>query len=272
MCNTGRGPPPRNPRPGHITRRIGPPVPSPLLTGPVLPLCRCPADLRRWWASPFFRRRTPPRHLPYYNSQGRYRIIATGEGMWRLDEDPANGIPDAGVALRGASLCHSLGVHGDLLYTRRRHRGRRGLGTCGDALGGLEKVGVQNLGYPLWLLVAVLVVLGVLTFYMLRGRVSDGMLVPLTIVLAPVCAVVVVAVAVLISALLSPFYEAPSDPVQQKPERTPAATPEPTSPATTGPTVSPTPSPSASPSASPSVSPSAVPSASATASASASPA
>src|SRR5918994_2723537 len=27
---------PGNPRPGNITRRIGPPVPSPLLTGPVL--------------------------------------------------------------------------------------------------------------------------------------------------------------------------------------------------------------------------------------------
>jgi len=30
-------------------------------------------------------------------------------------------------------------------------------------------VGVLNLGYPLWLLLAVLVVLGLLTFYVLRG-------------------------------------------------------------------------------------------------------
>src|SRR5829696_4770058 len=190
--------------------------------------------------------------------------------MWRLDEDPAQGIPDAGFALRGTHLCHSLGVYGYLLYTRRRHRGRHGFGACGDALGGL--VGVLNLGYPLWLLLAVLVVL---TFYVLRGRVSDRMLWPLTVVLAPVSAVLVVAIAVLISSLLSPLYEAPTDTATNKPQKAPATTPEPTVPETTAPAASPTASPSvspsATPSASPSASPSAVPSASATASASAAP-
>ena len=65
-------------------------------------------------------------------------------------------------------------------------------------------MGVLNLGYPLWLLLAVLVVLGLLTFYVLRGRVSDRMLWPLTVVLAPVSAVLVVAIAVLISSLRLP--------------------------------------------------------------------
>ena len=133
-------------------------------------------------------------------------------------------------------------------------------------------MGVLNLGYPLWLLVAVLVVLGLLTFYVLRGRVSDRMLLPLTVVLAPVCAVMVVAIAVLISSLLSPFYEAPSDNLRKKPQKTPTATPEPTVPETTVPeTTVPSASPTASPSASPTASPSAVPSASATATARASP-
>src|SRR5215213_1658345 len=170
--------------------------------------------------------------------------------MWRLDEDPAQGIPDSGIALWGTRLCHSLGVYGYLLYTRRRHRGRRGFGACGDALGGL--VGVLNLGYPWWLLLAVLVVLGLLTFYVLRGRVSDRMLLPLTVLLTPVCAVLVVAIAVLISSLLSPFYEAP---VYTTRKNLPATTPEPTAP---------TASPTASPSVSPSATPSAIPSAPAT--------
>src|SRR5215203_5328631 len=129
--------------------------------------------------------------------------------MWRLDEDPAQGIPDAGVALRGTHLCHSLGVYGYLLYTRRRHSGRRGFGASGDALGGL--VGVLNLGYPLWLLVAVLVVLGLLTAYVLRGRVSDRMLFPLTVLLTPVCAVLVVAVAVLRTSGIYHEEESPGD-------------------------------------------------------------
>jgi hypothetical protein len=134
-------------------------------------------------------------------------------------------------------------------------------------------VGVLNLGYPLWLLVAVLVVLAGLSYYVLRGRVSDRMLLPLTVVLAPVCAVVVVALAVLISSLLSPFYEAPSDSIQQRPRKPQATTPEPTGSETTGPTASPSPTPSVSSSVSPSAVPSASPSAasSATASASASP-
>src|SRR5215207_5124239 len=178
----------------------------------------------------------PRRHLPYYNDgvtigslQGTFisqaASLRSPERMWRLDEDPAQGIPDAGVALRGTHLCHSLGVYGYLLYTRRRHSGRRGFGACGDALGGL--VGVLNLGYPLWLLVAVLVVLGLLTAYVLRGRVSDRMLFPLTVLLTPVCAVLVVAIAVLISSLLSPFYEPPVDTTRKNP---PATTPEPTAP------------------------------------------
>ena len=129
-------------------------------------------------------------------------------------------------------------------------------------------MGVLNLGYPLWLLVAVLVVLGLLTFYVLRGRVSDRMLLPLTIALAPVSAVLVVAVAVLISSLLSPFYEAPSNTLREKPQKAPATTPEPTVPETTAPSASPTASPGPSPTVSPSASPSAVSSASATASAS----
>jgi hypothetical protein len=105
-------------------------------------------------------------------------------------------------------------------------------------------VGVLNLGYPLWLLVAVLVVLGLLTFYVLRGRVSDRMLLPLTVVLTPVCAVLVVAIAVFISSLLSPFYEPPSDGLRKEPQKTPAATSEPTAPETTAPSASPTASPS----------------------------
>jgi len=127
-------------------------------------------------------------------------------------------------------------------------------------------VGVLNLGYPLWLLAAVLVLLGALTFYVLRGRVSDRLLLPLTIALTPVSAVLVVAVAVLISSLLSPFYEAPSNGLREKPQETPTPTPEPTAPTTT-----PSATPSVSPSASPSASASATATATATASASASP-
>ncbi|CAA9436576.1 hypothetical protein AVDCRST_MAG82-2535, partial [uncultured Rubrobacteraceae bacterium] len=52
-------------------------------------------------------------------------------------EDPADGIPDAGVALRRTGLRRSLGVHGGLLDTRRWYSRRSGFGTCGDAVGGL---------------------------------------------------------------------------------------------------------------------------------------
>ena len=104
-----------------------------------------------------------------------------------------------------------------------------------------------NLGYPLWLLIAVLMVLGVLTFYVLHGRVADRILVPLTLVLTPLCTVAVLAVAVLISALLLPLFEAPTDSVRQNPQKTPAATPEPTSaePVTTAPQGAATPAPEA---------------------------
>ena len=63
-------------------------------------------------------------------------------------------------------------------------------------------MGVLNLGYPLWLLLSVLVVFALLLYYVLRGTGVRGLRVPLAVVLAPVCAVVVVAVAVVISALL----------------------------------------------------------------------
>src|SRR5215212_6165999 len=98
MCNTGRGPPSRNPRPGHITRRIGPPVPSPLLTGPVLLLCRFVLETRAVTSHTTMTVSQSDRcknvHLP-----GRVHQI-TEERIWKLDEDPAQGIPYAGVALR----------------------------------------------------------------------------------------------------------------------------------------------------------------------------
>ena len=50
-------------------------------------------------------------------------------------------------------------------------------------------MGVLNLGYPLWLLLSVLVVFALLLYYVLRGRVSEGWRVALAVVLAPVCTV-----------------------------------------------------------------------------------
>ncbi len=113
---------------------------------------------------------------------------------------------------------------------------------------------VLDLGFPLWLVISVLVVFALLLYYMLRGRVSEGLRVPLAIVLAPVCTVAAVAVAVILSALLSPFYETPTNPAGPQP-KTPPATTMPLE--TTGSTSSPTASPSASPTASPTASPSA---------------
>ena len=75
-------------------------------------------------------------------------------------------------------------------------------------------MGVLDLGFPLWLLVSVLVVFALLLYYMLGGRVSEGLRVPLAIVLAPVCTVAAVAVAVVLSALLSPFFETPTSPAE----------------------------------------------------------
>jgi hypothetical protein len=132
-------------------------------------------------------------------------------------------------------------------------------------------VGVLNLGYPLWLLLSVLVVFALLLYYVLRGRVSEGLRVALAVVLAPVCTVGVVAVAVVLSALLYPLYETPTDPVSPKPLTSPAPTPDATSLETTGPTASPSASPSAPATASPGASATASPGASATASPVASP-
>jgi hypothetical protein len=67
-----------------------------------------------------------------------------------------------------------------------------------------------DLGFPLWLLISVLVIFALLLYYMLRGRVSQGLLIPLAVVLAPVCTAAAVAVAIVLSALLSPFYETPT--------------------------------------------------------------
>lgn len=140
-------------------------------------------------------------------------------------------------------------------------------------------MGVLILGYPLWLLLSVLVVFALLLYFMLRGRVSEGLRLPLAVVLAPVCTVGVVAVAVVLSALLSPLYETPNDSIRPHPRISP--TPEATSLETSVPTASPSPSVSAtaspsttataSPSATATASPVASPSVSATASASPSP-
>jgi hypothetical protein len=55
-------------------------------------------------------------------------------------------------------------------------------------------VGVSDLGFPLWLLISVLIVFAVLLYYMLRGRVSERLRAPLALVLAPVCTVAAVPV------------------------------------------------------------------------------
>src|SRR5215203_5800583 len=101
-------------------------------------------------------------------------------------------------------------------------------------------MGVLDLGYPLWLLISVLIVFAVLLYYMLRGRVSERLRAPLALVLAPVCTVAAVAVAVILSALLSPLYEAPTDPMEPQPSLllTTPRTPRPTH--IPGPTASPT--------------------------------
>ena len=117
-------------------------------------------------------------------------------------------------------------------------------------------MGALDLGYPLWLLISVLVIFAVLLYYMLGGRVSERLRAPLALVLAPVCTVAAVAVAVVLSALLSPFYETPTDPVEPPPATTmPLETTGPTPPPTASPTTSPTASPTASPSASATASP-----------------
>src|SRR5215207_10365468 len=118
-------------------------------------------------------------------------------------------------------------------------------------------MGELDLGYPLWLLISVLVVFAGLLYYMLRGRVSEWLRAPLALVLAPVCTVAALAVAVVLSALLSPFYETPTDPAGPQPSTSPPPTPGTMPLETTGPTASPTSSPTTSPTASPTASPSA---------------
>jgi len=119
---------------------------------------------------------------------------------------------------------------------------------------------VLDLGYPWWLLLSVLVVFALLLYFVLGGRVSDRLRVPLAIVLAPVCTVAAVAVAVVLSALLFPRYETPTDSVEPPAQTAPATTMDTTRLETTGPTASPSTSPSPSPSASPSASSTASPS------------
>jgi hypothetical protein len=114
---------------------------------------------------------------------------------------------------------------------------------------------VINLGYPWWLLAAVLVAFALFLYHVLRGRLSRWPLVALAAVLAPVCTLAAVAVAVTLSATLSPLFEAPAVPsgASDPPARTrPATTVERTAPATTLDTTGPrTAAPPASPSASP---------------------
>lgn len=128
-----------------------------------------------------------------------------------------------------------------------------------------------NLGYPWWLLAAVLVAFALCLYYVLRGRLSRWPLAALAAVLAPVCTLAAVAVAVTLSAAFSPLFEAPAVPsgTSDPPARTrPATTVERTAPATTLDTTGPR---SAAPTATPSASPSASPSSTASSSASPSP-
>ena len=103
-------------------------------------------------------------------------------------------------------------------------------------------MGVIDLGYPLWLLISVLVVFAGLLYYILRGRVRWAARASGHSSRARVHRAAV-AVAVVLSALLSPFYEAPTDPVEPQPRTSPATAPSTTPLETTGPTASPTSSP-----------------------------
>ncbi len=106
-----------------------------------------------------------------------------------------------------------------------------------------------NLGYPWWLLAAVLVAFALLLYHLLRERLSRWPLAVGAAVLAPVCTLAAVAVAVTLSATLSPLYEAPAVPsgTSDPPTRTaPTTTLDTTGPRTPAPTATPTASPSAS--------------------------
>jgi hypothetical protein len=118
---------------------------------------------------------------------------------------------------------------------------------------------VINFGYPWWLVAAVVVVFGALLWYALSGRARPSLVVPLVILLAPVCMLAAVVVAMALSLALTEPLEPPS-PVRTEgtnlrstPERTGPGTARSARPAS--PTASP--SPSATPSATPAASPTA---------------
>ena len=123
-----------------------------------------------------------------------------------------------------------------------------------------------NLGYPWWLLAAVLVAFALLAYHLLRGRLSRWPLAGLAAVLAPLCTLAAVAAAVTLSATLSPLYEAPAapsgtsdPPARTKPDKPEERTPPVTTLDTTGPRTA-TPSASSSASSSATASSSASPS------------
>ena len=105
-----------------------------------------------------------------------------------------------------------------------------------------------NLGYPWWLLAAVLVAFALCLYHILRGRLSRWPLAALAAVLAPVCTLAAVAAALTLSAALSPLYEAPTKtPGESDPpvRARPATMPETTGSQTAAPSATPTASPSA---------------------------
>ena len=120
-----------------------------------------------------------------------------------------------------------------------------------------------NLGYPWWLLAAVLVAFALFLYYVLRGQLSRWPLAGLAALLAPVCTLAAVSAAVTLSATLSPLYEAPAEP-SGKPDpparAIPATTLDTNGPRTAAPSATPTTSPSASSSLSSTASSSASPS------------
>jgi hypothetical protein len=106
---------------------------------------------------------------------------------------------------------------------------------------------VINLGYPWWLLGAVLVAFALLLYHLLRGRFSRWPLAGMAAVLAPVCTLAAVAAALTLSATLSPLYEAPAEPSGESDppaQARPATTLETTGPRTAAPSATTTASPS----------------------------
>jgi hypothetical protein len=131
--------------------------------------------------------------------------------------------------------------------------------TLSAPIGG--SVGVLNLGYPRWLLTAVIVVFAALLWFTLGGWKRPRIVVPLVSVLAPVCAFAAVFVAMALSLAITESLKPPKPPqeggtdLRKTPERTRSATTRSAEPAS--PTVAP--SPAATASATPSASPSASP-------------